>query len=218
MTKATRLPSLPPAGSLRIQLPRAEITRAAVAVFARLGAEATRIEDLLDAANVARRTFYKHFRSKDDVLSAVYELVTRELLSAMRAHGNDRGDAMDAVRRALDIYLGFHVDNCAILRVLQEQSFRSESALAPLRRRFRAELVEALDRAYVATTARRLDGYVFLALVSGLEGLSLELLSGEAKRADVDRVRRVMHGLLDAVVAAGEKLPMGDGVSTARSA
>lgn len=209
VTSARRpaLPDAPPAGSLRLQLARADIARAAVGVFARLGAEATRVEDLLRAADVARRTFYKHFRSKDDVLTAVYEMVTRELLAAIASHRGDGADPMASIRATLDVYLGFHVDNREILRVLLEQSMRSESALGPMRRRFRAELVQALELAFLTMSGRALDPFVFLALVSGLEGLSQELLSGPTDRDAVDRVRRVMHGLLDAVLHHADALP-----------
>ena len=68
---ARRKPPSPPAvkpGSLRIQLPRADIVRAAIEVFSRLGAEAARVEDILEAAGVARRTFYKYFRDKEELL------------------------------------------------------------------------------------------------------------------------------------------------------
>lgn len=213
-TRKTSRPTAPATGSLRLQLTRGDIVRASIDVFERLGADATRVEDLLDAADVARRTFYKHFHSKDDVLTAVYDLVTRELLAAIDRGREASADPTAGVRATLDVYLGFHVDNHRILRVLVEQALRSESPLAPLRRRFRAELVRTLDEACRAATGRALDLYVFLALLSGLEGLSLELLSGTPSPTDVARAREVMHGMLDAVLRAAPTLP----AATARDA
>lgn len=201
------LPAPPPSGSLRLQLARGDIVRAAIDVFARLGADATRVEDLLAGADVARRTFYKHFRSKDDVLTAVYDLVTHELLAAIERGRGDGADPMAGVRATLDIYLGFHVDNHRILRVLVEEGMRSESPIAPLRRRFRAGLVGVLDEACRAATGCALDPYVFLALLSGLEGLSLELLAATPAAADVARARAVLHGLLDAVLRSAAQFP-----------
>ncbi len=199
----------PPPGSLRLQLARADIARAAVEVFSRLGAEATRVEDLLAAADVARRTFYKHFRSKEEVLAAVYEMVSRELLAAIDAHREPGADPTAGVRATLDIYLGFHADNHRILRVLVEQAMRSDSPIAPLRLRFRAELTRALDDAFARATGRRLDPYVFLALLSALEGLSLEFLAdGRAPApADVARARATVHGLLDATLGHAAAMP-----------
>ncbi len=209
MSSARRppLPAAPPSGSLRLQLARGDIVRASLDVFARLGAEATRVEDLLAAADVARRTFYKHFHCKDDVLTAAYDLVTRELIAAIERGRGESADPMAGVRATLDVYLGFHVDNHRILRVLLEQALRSESSLAPLRKRFRAELVRTLDEACRAATGRALDPYVFLALLSGLEGLSMELVSTTPAPAAVQRARAVMHGLLDAVLRSADALP-----------
>src|SRR5580658_5491801 len=66
--------------SLRSRLGSAGIVGAAATVFARLGFAAARVEDILAAAGIARRTFYKSFSSKEDVRAAVYQLALRELL------------------------------------------------------------------------------------------------------------------------------------------
>lgn len=206
-TRSQGAPAPPLTGSLKLQLTRADIVRASIDVFERLGADATRVEDLLDAADVARRTFYKHFHSKEEVLCAVYEMVSRELLAAIERGREASHDPLAGVRATMDVYLGFHVDNHRILRVLVEQALRAESPLAPLRRRLRGELVRVLDEACRASKGRALDPYVFLALLSGLEGLSMELLSAAPQAADVARARAVMHGLLDAVLRDAAALP-----------
>ena len=50
---------------------RSAILAAATKVFTQHGIASTRVEDILLAAGIARRTFYRHFRSKDDVLAAL---------------------------------------------------------------------------------------------------------------------------------------------------
>jgi AcrR family transcriptional regulator len=209
MTSRRKLPPAPapPPGSLRLQLPRGAIVRAAIGVFERLGAEATRVEDLLEAAGVARRTFYRYFRSKDDVLTAVYDTVTRELVAAIASHTAAAGDPIAGIRATLDIYLGFHADNHRILRVLIERGFQSDSALAPLRKRFREDLVAVLDMAFQAAKGVALDRYVFIALLSSVEGLSLELLSTAPTLATMERARRAVNGLFDALLASANHLP-----------
>ena len=84
---------------------------------------------------------------------------------------------------------------------LSEQAMRADSPLAPLRRRFRADLVRVLGDAVLAETGHRHDPFVYLGLVSALEGVSLELLESGAKAADVERARKVMHRLLDHTLA-----------------
>ncbi len=159
------------------------------------------MEDVLAAAKISRRTFYKHFASKEDVLAEVYELATNVLLQIVDAPAAGAGDRpLGAVLAALDAYLDFHVEDPTLLRVLVEQAIRAESPLAARRAKFRTALVERLDAAVHAATGVHHDPWVFVALISALEGLSLEMLSAGARREDVARAKQVMHGLLERAV------------------
>jgi AcrR family transcriptional regulator len=183
--------------SLAARLATNGILYAAIEVFSRQGFDATRVEDILQAANVARRTFYKHFSNKEDVLAAIYELATTELLRAIRGDGAVGGDPFDGVERALDAYLDYHVANARLVRVLVEQAIRSESALYAHRQRFRRDLIALLDMAVRMKSGEENDPFLYTALVSALEGLSLELLSSEAGPREVHRAKAVMHALLE---------------------
>src|SRR4029453_9540708 len=59
-------------GHRRKQETRARILDAAVELFGLVGFEATKISDICDEADVARQTFFNHFPTKDDLLSAIY--------------------------------------------------------------------------------------------------------------------------------------------------
>ena len=109
------------------------IVRASVDVFTRRGYEKTSVEDLLKGAGIARRTFYKYFRSKADVLAALYKHVTGELVVAIVEASGDVDDLFAGLRVALDRALDFYVENDAIVRILVEEATRSESPLWPLR-------------------------------------------------------------------------------------
>jgi AcrR family transcriptional regulator len=184
---------------LSVRAARNAIVASAMGVFGRLGFAATRVEDLLGAAGIARRTFYKHFGSKEDVLASIYELTTHELLRAVDRESDADADPLAAVRNAMDGYLDFHAQNGTLLRILVEQAIRSDSPLAPLRKRFRARLVEVLARAATARGRRAFDPLLGVALISALEGVSLEILEKGATAADVARAKKTMHGLLGAV-------------------
>jgi AcrR family transcriptional regulator len=175
---------------------RGAIAASAMGVFGRLGFAATRVEDLLAAAKIARRTFYKHFASKEDVLASIYELTTHELLRAVDPGSDTGADPLAAVRTAMDAYLDFHAQNGTLLRILVEQAIRSDSPLAPLRKRFRARLVDVLSRAATARGRRSFDPLLGVALISALEGVSLEILEQGATPADVARAKKTMHALL----------------------
>lgn len=188
-------------GGLAARIAQGGIVAAAAGVFARRGFASARVEDILEAAGIARRTFYKYFGSKEEVLAALYDVATRELLDAVAEAGASEGrDALDAVRRGLDVYLDYHVENAALLKVLVEQAIRSDSPLAEGRRRFRKELVRILDAAVRARTGEKNDPMLYAALVSALEGVSLDLLAGGGAKGEVARAKRVMHLVIDRVL------------------
>jgi AcrR family transcriptional regulator len=195
----TRTPSsrtsIPP--SLTARVVENGILAAAMKVFAKRGFAATRVEDVLDEAGVARRTFYRYFTSKEDVLAAVYELATTELVRALDDASDAGVDALADVRAGVDLYLDFHVENAGLLRVLLEQSVRSDSPLAGHRRRFRAHVLKVLVRAAEARGVAPLDGFTYVALVSALEGVALELLEGAASERDVARAKKAIHALVE---------------------
>ena len=193
---------------IRDQLGRSDVLRAAVEVFGAQGVRATRVQDLLESAGVARRTFYKHFRSKEDVLTKLYSFATRELLDAIERARAESSDPLAGLRAALDAYLEFHVTNHAIARVLIEEAIRSDGPLHPLRAKFRRQLIAELTNAARELTGRSLDPYVFVALVSGLEGISLELLASERTSEDVQRARATILGLMTAITAGSALLPL----------
>jgi AcrR family transcriptional regulator len=165
---------------LSMRLAQGGIVGAAARVFARLGFAATRVEDILEAAGVARRTFYKYFSSKEDVL-----------IKALRSA--PLGTPLEVVGHGLDIYLDYHVENAALLKVLVEQAIRSDSSLAEARRRFRREVVTILDDVVRASSGEAHDPMLYLALISALEGLSLDLLATGTNATDVARAKSVMH-------------------------
>ncbi|HEY8078253.1 MAG TPA: helix-turn-helix domain-containing protein [Labilithrix sp.] len=186
---------------MKTRLPEGGILAAAAGVFGRLGYAATRVEDILGAAGIARRTFYKRFKSKDEVLAAVYELATSELLRAVRDAGRGSGDRLTAIRGGLDVYLDYHVDNGPLVRVLTEQAMRAGSPLHTARERFRRDLVRLLDEAVREDLGEKNDPLLYLALLSALEGVSLELLGKSGGKREVERARAVMHTILDRVLA-----------------
>jgi TetR/AcrR family transcriptional regulator len=182
------------ASPLSTRIGQGGVIAAAAKVFAQRGFTETRVEDILEEAGVARRTFYKYFSSKEDVLAAVYDLATGELMSGMRDVRS--ADPMLAVRRGLDLYLDYHVENAPLLRVLVEQALLSGSPLAAARRRFRADLVLLITEAVRASGGETHDPMLYAALISALEGTSLDLFAKGPTPADVTRAKRVMHTLL----------------------
>src|SRR5688572_3670327 len=94
------------AGDLSAQLARNSILTAATRLFARDGITTVRVEDILVEAEIARRTFYRYFASKEDVLAALYEVWTGDLLRAIdasRVAAPD--DPLAGIRAGIDIFI-----------------------------------------------------------------------------------------------------------------
>jgi len=189
-----------PIVQLTTKIASAGIVAAGATVFSRLGYEATRVEDILETAGIARRTFYKYFRGKDDVLAALYEFATTELVKSVRDE-LDAGDPIEAITRILDRYLDYHAENAVLLRILTEQGIRRESPLFPLRHRFREEMTKVLDEA-LRSRRKKHDPYLYLALLSAIEGLSLEITAEAADAGSVKRAKKVMAFVLERVLTA----------------
>lgn len=193
---------------LEAQATRGAILAAAARVFSQHGVTETRVEDILLAAELARRTFYKYFSGKEAVLAALYEVWTAELLKSIEAARTRQPDIpLAGIRAGIDLFLGMFSSGPRALREVVELAMRSDSLLAARRRWVRGELVKLLDDAVYALDRRRLDPFVYLGLVSALEGLALEL--GDASAHEVERARRVVHALVDQTLGLprGEALP-----------
>lgn len=132
-----------PMQSMETRLARGGVLAAALGVFERKGFGAARVEDILEAAGIARRTFYRQFKGKDDVLAALYGVAMTEIIAAMQSVRDDE-DPLRGVHAAIDVYLDYHVDNAATLRVLLGQAVRTDSPLYTMRRTFRAALVKLM--------------------------------------------------------------------------
>ncbi len=89
--------------ALDVRLSEGGILNAAVEIFAERGFATTRVEDILERAGVARRTFYKYFSSKEAVLAAIYELATGELIAGMQAaSAGAEADPLEAIQLGLE--------------------------------------------------------------------------------------------------------------------
>ncbi|MEV5651545.1 TetR family transcriptional regulator [Nocardia sp. NPDC052254] len=70
----------------------------ALRLYAERGYEATTVDDIAEAAGISRRTFFRQFRSKEDVVFADHE---EQLARAQAYLDAAQGDPWDAVREAV---------------------------------------------------------------------------------------------------------------------
>lgn len=82
------------------------LIEAAMEVFSSKGVDATVIEDLIEQAQVSRGTFYNYFRTTEEVMAAVQQVVGNELLSLVDVAIADRPDP--AERLACGVRMVLH--------------------------------------------------------------------------------------------------------------
>jgi AcrR family transcriptional regulator len=99
------------------ELVRGELGRVAWALFARKGYEATTVAEIARAAGVSRRTFFRYYASKEDVLVLTSDEVALELLDAVARR--PAGEApLRAIHRALVPVLEKRLADAAFARVV----------------------------------------------------------------------------------------------------
>jgi AcrR family transcriptional regulator len=115
----------------------AQAVDAAIELFSRQGYEQTTVEEIADAAQISRATFFRRFRSKEDVVFADHELLLEEvvvMLAATRPEARDvehAGGAWDpqvgpylevsrAARLVFDHHVGQRETSLARHRLLQQ--------------------------------------------------------------------------------------------------
>jgi AcrR family transcriptional regulator len=78
---------------------RAEIADAALQLFFDRGFEGVTVDEIVNAAGVSRRTFFRYFETKEDALLADYPQLNAQLTEAL--DGAELDDAMEAIRAGL---------------------------------------------------------------------------------------------------------------------
>ncbi len=184
---------------------RAQILAGAARTFARRGVREVSVEDLLDAAGVSRRTFYRLYQSKEDVVMALYRVGTERLLEECRTGMKEEDDPMGQIRRCVDAHLRTARDVGRLVFVLGGEAQRHESALHPRRMETHAELVKLLLESATASRTN-IDPLLVRGLVLALEGVTRMVLEEgnegrDVSGASLERARRVMIRMATAALA-----------------
>lgn len=108
------------------EIRRNEILDAADALFAQKGFDNTSTGDILERVGIARGTLYYHFKSKEDILDALIERYSRQLLSAAHEAASDR--RFPVRERLIRTILALNVSQMGG-QELKEQMHRPQNAL-----------------------------------------------------------------------------------------
>ncbi|MDP8967693.1 MAG: TetR/AcrR family transcriptional regulator, partial [Actinomycetota bacterium] len=98
---ATTAPSRPDIRERTRRALRAEITTQALTLIAERGFDAVTVDQLASSVGVSRRTLFRLFATKEEIVVAAFEDLGEEALVALRARRSEE-PAWTALRRALD--------------------------------------------------------------------------------------------------------------------
>ncbi len=174
----------------------------ATRVFATKGIRAASVEDLLEAGQVSRRTFYRLFKNKDDVALAIYTLGTARLIEACRQAVEKEADLLTQLEKFVDIHLANAGSMGRLVYVLGGEAHRLESPLHARRMETHDAIVDLICR---HPAAEGVDPLVVRTLMFAVEAMVRLLLEeGDEGRkihpASIERARRVLSRIVSATV------------------
>lgn len=102
---------------------RRRLLSAALDKFASKGFDATTVEDITERADVGKGTFYRHFTSKNEVMTALLEDAVEHLIHRMTSVAPPTLE--ETILRMVDAHVGFYNDRPAQFLLLQERMLAS---------------------------------------------------------------------------------------------
>lgn len=183
---------------------RTEILIHAIPVFSTRGLERTTVQHLLDAAAVSRRTFYKYFKNKHDVLESIYEIFVENMVHMFRIQAQRAATVNEVIGNTFAIYFDYHFKLGPILRLMAEEARRTESVLWPHRDKAFQSTAQVLQAEMHRVSGRKHELLVFNAIIWALESCSLHVLTNtDCSEPVLAHYRNVMTGIAEAILVDG---------------
>lgn len=197
----SRKPKRKPGAQLGEDVARGMILGAGARVFAAKGIRDTSVEDLLEAASVSRRTFYRLFEGKEDVALALYVFGTNQLIDRWKLAIEASTGTLDAFAKCIDVFIMNAAMLGRLIFVLGGEASRQESPLHTRRMEVHSALIDLLQAADRELAA--VDPLVIRATLFALEAVTRHVLTegDEGRRvsaASIERARKVMNRIVTA--------------------
>lgn len=160
----------------------------------------TTIADIVREASVSRRTFYEHFATKADCLTALYEAASHNALKVLREAIDPSHDWEQQVERALAAYLQCMAANPVLMRTLFVEILGLGAQGLAARRRVNQEIA-----AYMLEVVNRSDGHLAvtpdlaMAVVGGIHELVLQAIE-DGRVTELPELTATATQLVKAVV------------------
>jgi AcrR family transcriptional regulator len=136
------------------RLAQTELTVVAQDLFLEHGYENTTVDQIAAAAGMSKRTFFRYFASKDDLVIGKYDLFGDRVAEALDARPADE-PVWESLRRVFDLTLDYVQDDHA--RKRNDAMERIVRGSAPLNARY-LEKMQRVQELLVGRVATRLAG------------------------------------------------------------
>jgi AcrR family transcriptional regulator len=182
---------------------RAQILLGAAEAFGRKGLAEAAVQDVLRAANVSRRTFYKFFRSKEDVFEQLCEATWTMFLRTLKNSIAAAASPLDQLSVGLDLFLQAPRTLGPLFDVLYQESLRPGTRLFQQREAGVEAVVDLFQDAVRAGSGATVDRWVLRGLIGSFERIALHLAhNGPTTDADLCQAKHAMLQIADATLAA----------------
>ena len=176
------------------EIRRDEILAAATRVFGRKGFEATRAEDIADAAGIAKGTLYLYFKSKEAIYTAAVSQACRDLQAELQLHTAQASGFHNKLLTALEVRMQFWSGHQSLygllLTVGREPKHRqqTEKFLHRAQRDYLTLLQDAVAAKEFAYDDPEELAWAILDLVRGASQRRIDKLSRCTPREDAERI------------------------------
>ncbi|MGH2763000.1 MAG: TetR/AcrR family transcriptional regulator [Thermoleophilaceae bacterium] len=172
------------------------------------GYAAATIDDIVRGAGVSKKTFYDHFRDKQDCFLAAYEAASDQLFARVREAHAGSGGWLERTRAGIAAYLRWIAAEPALARVFLIEVAAAGPRAAERRERLRdryAELMRDLQEEARSefSALPRLPVEVFHALVAAVDDLVVRRIR-ESSAAELPALEPVLLYLQLALLAGPE--------------
>ncbi|HUS33223.1 MAG TPA: TetR/AcrR family transcriptional regulator [Kofleriaceae bacterium] len=202
--RSTTVPKRATGVQLGSDVARNMIMFGATRVFATKGFRNVSVEDLLEVSQVSRRTFYRFFKSKEDVALAMYTMGTSSLLEACRRAITSESDLLKQLEKCIDLHLSNTRQMGRLIWVLGGEAQSLESPLHARRMEVHDQLISMFREA--SSSHGNVDPLLIQTLIFALEQVVRAVLEqgDEGRRVTTEsiaRARAVMMRVATGAVA-----------------
>jgi AcrR family transcriptional regulator len=187
----------------------ASIVMAAENVFAKKGYYQARMNDIAEAAELAKGTLYYYFKSKDEIYLHLLERETRKVEEEIQSRISERSSFLEALEQTIDFYLEYFEKNRRFLKMFLPcmcgfVQFEGEASLRKSRRSYDSHggFIREILKKKISEERLPFDLDELLKFIKTLQiGIGIKLLEGhkaEAKTAAHFFIGLIKHVMEDA--------------------